>query len=271
MPTERNIEIFRLRFVEHLSYKEVGWGTSESGRYSANTSGFGGSSRYAAPMALSKKDRNDIFNLIQESGLDPADFDPPRDDEAGDTWLEHKPSRSMFLVGPESTPSGVFLRVSKKVGGDPANTFLLDENWLGEVESWLVEIERDLSTPDLWAEFARERDALSGTPHAPEDNTPFTADEQAEIATRLGDVAKYAAESGKYEDDELQVLNAKIDYLIESSKHSRRFDWREQAVGAFLSAVVGNVLPQGATMDVLNMIIGTVGHLIGHPVLGLPR
>jgi hypothetical protein len=229
--------------------------------------------RYSAAV-LSKYERNEIFELVTLSDLSVADFEPPREDNDGRTRLRHFPTGRWLAIGDEDGEGG--REYSLKEG---ASQFLnRKDRWQDVVETWLVvvaremgELERDRNTPDLWAEFAREQEALSGTVPAPEDNTSFTADEQGEIERRLHDVANYAAESGKFEDDELQVLNAKIDFLIESSKHSRRFDWREQMVGAFLSAVVGNLLPRGATMDVLNMVVGTVGHLIGHPVIGLPR
>jgi hypothetical protein len=220
-------------------------------------------------VPLTKAERNAIFELVQESDLDPADFAPPSNQDDGDTWLEHKPSASLYIIGEEDLASGL-RPIARQVGAGPSEARHVGD-LLGEVAGWLRGIEHDLNTPDLWAEFARERETLNSPVPAPADNTPFTADEQAEIEQRLSDVAKYAVESGKFEDDELRVLNAKIDYLIESSKHARRFDWREQIVGALVGAVVGNVLPQGATLDVLNMIVGTVGHLIGHPVPGLPR
>gem|GEM_PF-1908659 len=232
---------------------------------------------------LSKYERNEIFELIQDSELALADFEPPQEGTSGQTVIRHLLTDSSLTIGErEKNTAGrrtFWIQTGRVVGtrlGDDSSVLVGEDllsgvkTWLDDVARRLAELERDRSTPDLWAEFAREREALSGSVPELVDNTPFTASEQAEIETRLREVATYAAESGKYADDELQTLNAKIDYLIESSKHSRRFDWREQMVGAFLSAVVGNVLPQSATMDVLNMLVGTVGHLIGHPVLGLP-
>jgi hypothetical protein len=220
---------------------------------------------------LSKYERNELFELIQQSELELADFDPPREDERGFTVIRNLSTGSSLAIA-ERDSLGV--RRIAVDGYEPPISGTWQEvvqRWLNVVHVTREDIERDRNTPDLWAEFARERETLSGTTPAPEDNTPFTADEQAEIEWRLHEIAEYAIESGKFEDEELRTLSAKIDYLIESSKHSRRFDWREQVVGAFLSAVVGNLLPQGATMDVLNMVVGTVGHLMGHPVLGLPQ
>lgn len=221
-------------------------------------------------MVLTKEIRNVSFKAIQVAGLDPADFaEPYDDDESKCSWFVHNPTGSYFGLTEIRDFMGK-TTVYKVVGDQPRET-VRTANWLREFEGWLSDVDRFAKTPDLWAEFVLEREALNGATPAPADNTPFTADEQAEIETRLRDVATYAAESGKFADEELQTLNAKIDYLIESSKHARRFDWRELVIGAFLSAVVGNLLPQGATMDVLNMVIGTVGHLIGQPVLGLSR
>jgi hypothetical protein len=227
------------------------------------------SPRYPSTVSLTKEQRNGIFELIQEVGLGAEDFGPPQD-EGQSTRIEHKPTGSRYVVNePDGEGDRRFVR---NVGRGPGTQgWVEDSHLLAAIREWLTEVERDFRTPDLWEEFSQARRDLSGSVPAPADNTPFTVDEQAEIESRLRDVASYAAETGKFDDDDLRFLNAKIDFLIESSRHSRRFDWREQVVGAFLSAVVGNVLPQGATMDVLNTIVSTVGHLIGHPVLGLPR
>ena len=209
-----------------------------------------------------------MLTAIRSSGFNAAEFDPPTDSEFG-TSLRHKPSGSTFMIGPID-PFGT-RPVMRQVGDDPAKA-RDRRTWSLEFVEWLEDIERYSSTPDLWAELAREQEAMGGgVPLSPEEDTPFTPVEQAEIAKGLREVAAYAADTGDFDADQIRVLNAKIDYLIETAKSSRRAAWREQLIGAFVSATMGNMLPEGATIDVLKTAVAALGHLFGHPQLGLPR
>jgi hypothetical protein len=58
---------------------------------------------------------------------------------------------------------------------------------LSRVNAWADEVKHDLATPDLWAEIQREVKLLGvGSDHVKE-NTPFTPNEQKEIARRYVD------------------------------------------------------------------------------------
>jgi hypothetical protein len=217
-------------------------------------------------MFINKYLGNKVFVAIREAGLEPSGFTLTED--GGVILLEHRGSQSAMRLS--DAPRG-YVAIDARVSGQRHFTESTTD-WPSLLAPWLEDVKRDVETPDLWAEYNRQQELLSATaPHDADVNTPFSPTEQEEIAERLMQLGTYAAASGNFSDDEVQILNAKLDLLLESSKHSRRFDWREQLIGALLGAVVGNVLPSGATIDVLNMALRSVGHLLGHPTLELPR
>jgi hypothetical protein len=60
------------------------------------------------------------------------------------------------------------------------------------VRRWADEVKRDVDTPDLWADLERDGEILTGARFVDVDNTPFTLDEQAEIAVRLREIIEFA-------------------------------------------------------------------------------
>jgi hypothetical protein len=136
-------------------------------------------------------------------------------------------------------------------------------SWKRPLAAWLKLVRREIETPDLWAEFKAEQELLEASPTRDSDNTVFTPEEQAEIREQLDTIGVYALNSGDFTDGEFARLKTKLDELVEASRYARRFEWRDQLVGALLGAVAGNVLPQGATVQVLQMAIRSIGHLLG--------
>lgn len=144
------------------------------------------------PLRLQKFRRNQIFEAVEAAGLDPREFDFELVD-AG-VRLKHRWSESYFFVGGDP---GHY--VGHYVIGDspdwPYDTYSWDGVML-RVDTWLGLVKVDLATPDLWAELRNEAELLGPSFDEGAENTPFTADEQKEIAKRLQELAEYARHAG---------------------------------------------------------------------------
>jgi hypothetical protein len=172
-----------------------------------------------------------------------------------------------FEVEPivERLPSGLLAIVA--TGSEERRRIWISFVWKRSLTAWLRRVKREIETPDLWRQFKAPQKLLEASPTHASDNAVFTPEEQAEIREHLEEIRVHALNSGDFTDEELGRLNTKIDELIESSRRVLRFEWRDQVVGALLGAVAGNVLPQGATLEVLQMVIRSIGHLFGQPGL----
>jgi hypothetical protein len=104
-----------------------------------------------------------------------------------------------------------------------------------------------------------------------EDNTPFSELEQERIADVLNELKRQATETYGLPEAELQALNAKIDYLVEAAKHSRRKDWLLLAVTVVSQPFVDGVLTPDVVHKVFSAIEVGLGAMFGHPVLLLGR
>jgi hypothetical protein len=132
---------------------------------------------------LQKWKKNGIFKAMKEPGLDPREFD--LDDSAAAVRIKHKWSESCFSF--DDNPGHY---VGHRVVGDGPDWGYDAYSWealLSRVNAWADEVKHDLATPDLWAEIQREVKLLGVGSDDVRENTPFTPNEQKEIARRYVD------------------------------------------------------------------------------------
>jgi hypothetical protein len=103
-----------------------------------------------------------------------------------------------------------------------------------------------------------------------EDNTPFSNDEQQVISQAISELKRQAQETYDLPPEQLQLLEAKLDYAADAVKRSRRRDWLNITYGAIASSFAGGVLTPDVVQKVLFGVAAGVGHLFGAPLAQLP-
>ena len=139
---------------------------------------------------------------------------------------------------------------------------------MDRVRPWLKEVKLDLETPDLWAELQSEAKLLEFDSGDSAENTPFTSDEQEEIARRLQELAANAKSTYSLSEAQMRVLNEKINYLIDAASRLGRTDWRGVLVGTMLSFVLSAALPPDTARHIFFSLLRFIGHRYGFPELG---
>jgi|ERR1700722_17518850 len=107
-------------------------------------------------------------------------------------------------------------------------------------------------------------------PGDPTENTPFTEDEQLEIARRLVEIKTHMETAHDLSSDQMRSLEGRLNYLQEAAGRMGRVDWRNAAAGVFLGTIMNAMLPGEVARDALVTLLQTVGHMFGHPMLELP-
>ena len=206
---------------------------------------------------LRKWQKNKIFEAIQAVGFDPREFD--LDESDTEVRIKHKWSASYFVVR-----GGPGHYVEHSVVGDPPAFSYDAYSWpalMSRVSRWLEDVDRDLATPDLWAERQREVKLLGPGSDSVTENTPFTPDEQKEIAERLQELAEHARHAYSLSRAQSRVLDAKLDYLISAAGRLGRIDWRNTFAGAILGFILTAALPPEFARDILLTPLRAIGHL----------
>jgi hypothetical protein len=215
----------------------------------------------AVGVVLRKQQREEIFDLVVASRLDPAAFDLDEDD--GESRLHH-------LLG------AYYFTVSRAVDGTYTVRYMAGDgliqnrdglSWYAlkeRVKAWLWEVRTDLEMPDRWAELRRAREILFVVPGEVIDNTPFNSEEKAAIERQLRDFREFARDRWSLSGEKLATLDAKIDYLVDAVDRLGRFDWRNAFAGAFIGLLVSVVFPPDSVREVLVMLAQSVRLILGN-------
>jgi AcrR family transcriptional regulator len=198
-------------------------------------------------MELEKWKRNQVFKAIQAAGLAPEGFG--WDGGADESCIRYQSSETYFVFG------GVPGRyVARYVAGDAPveeREALSWEAQMRHVERWLDAIKRDVEMPDLWAELRRETELLGAAADEAIENTPFTPDEREEIAERLQERRDYARRTYSLSEEQMRVLDAKLDHLVDATGRLGRTDWRGLFFGTMFAFVLTAALPPESARHIL--------------------
>jgi hypothetical protein len=209
-------------------------------------------------MQVGKAARNGIVEAIDASDFDIRSFVREEGDEA--ISVRHEPSGSEMVI-----KDGGFMRYdcrwtipSEEDGGEES------ENLLAPTARWLIELGESLATADRWSEIPAGPGLSSLM--AGQDNSTFNAQELVEIRTW----AKQAKEQSGLSGDQLELLEAKLDYAVEAASRTGRLDWLNLTAGAVLGAFAGDLLTPSVARQVFQLLVSSVGHLFGHALPQLP-
>jgi len=208
---------------------------------------------------LEKWKRNEIFTAIKAAGLDPREFKLV--DSLDEVRFYHLWSKSCFFIGGDASHYH-----GSYVVGD-ATAWPYDayswQNVMQRLSRWLEDAKRDLDMPDLWAGLQREAKLLGVASNETVANTPFTQDEQKVITAQLGELAASVKHDYSLSEAQAEVLDEKIDLLVEAAGRVGRKDWQLMLGGVILTLLASAVIPPEALHYILTTLVQGIGHLFG--------
>jgi hypothetical protein len=183
--------------------------------------------------------------------------------------LTHRPTDSIFVFDFDTVREShaVAFTPGKEKPWDKAD--LLD--WSSVtlyVNVWLQNVERERSSPNFWAELDKQRELLGAAESTGDsDNTPFTPEEQVEVAKQLIEVRNLLVHTHQADP---AALESRIDYLIDASTRMGRRDWLNIFIGGIFSWALTGLVPPEGVREVLAIASHALGHLFGGGVPQLP-
>jgi hypothetical protein len=148
------------------------------------------------------------------------------------------------------------------------------DQWSGSQESYGLAMTRGATDEKLMGldQYLREKvaeeiqAALAEARDEDDDNRPFDATEQAEIAAWAADLEQNAAERFDLTEQQLMALVGELRELVEGSGRLGRKDWYNAALGALVGLVLNKAAEAAVVQQVLEGMVSTLGHLFGHPI-----
>jgi hypothetical protein len=211
-------------------------------------------------VRLQKFQKNAIFKAVAAGGLD---MNECRLDEVGDeARIHHLPSKSLFVL---NGPDAGLYRGSYVVGENEL-VWPIEASWASvpeKVQRWATEVKEDVDTPDLWAELQRDQDIITVADFEAVENTPFTPDEQTEIATRLREIKAYVKTNYALSAEQMAHLDARFDHAEAASRRMGRKDWVVFFYGVGCTTIVQGLLPPEGLRHILTIAFRGVNDLLG--------
>lgn len=217
------------------------------------------SGSYTCDMRPEKLERNAIFDAVVAGGLDPHECTFVYGDNGG--RVTHLPSASYFDL---SGNAAQYLATTVVGEGTPRTSapfslLTLDQR----VGQWARDVKRDVDTPDKWVDLEREVEILTGARYVDVENTPFTPNEQAQIAEQLEQIKGSAQTRYALSDAQMRALAAKLDEIAVASGHVGRKDWMILAAGVMLNLIVSDYLPRETVHTIVVTAFQALAHVLG--------
>ena len=210
-----------------------------------------------------------MFHVLRVNGIDPADCDLDASNQV--IRLAHGPTGSQLTF----VDHGGYFVYDIEVNDGPHHVGLRAGNWselLDRLAEWAIEVAYVTETPDLWAELQQAPEILAAAQAADVGNTPFTADEQDEIAQRIDEIVDRAEVEHGLTPEQSNIIRQKAGEFKEASGRLGRKDWVMIVVGGLVSTAMTDEIPPGVVQTVLTALLHGIGHILGiggpPPIIG---
>jgi len=224
---------------------------------------------------LLKTQKNEVFKILREAGLEPANF----------SWAEYE--KTVYLTGSRSKKTVPRLNY---LDGDYYFQFeMFDDKYHCEfspsheqkvqygtllswatqkviVETWAEFLKKEIEAPDLWQEIEKYRAALPLVADEQLVNEPIPAYEVEEIAEKMQLLADKIEEQFELDEEQNQFVRTKLNYLTDAAKRQPRRDWENILISVFIGIAFQLALDPTKAQQFWQLVKGIIGpfiHLIG--------
>ncbi|MCK4563577.1 MAG: hypothetical protein KAU94_02745 [Verrucomicrobia bacterium] len=189
---------------------------------------------------LLRTQKNQVLQSIKNMELDPINFEWTEaesefnDFSGGSTvpCLKYKGTEYFFIFDMNKGQHYCFY--------SPGYDKPLDQQSLGAwnglldfVWQWLSHLNREIQEPDEWEQLSKFQleEPVSVDPDT--DNLSFTVQEVKQIKDGINNIREYLKQEFDEADGSHDIINEKIDYLIEATNRLGRRDWLHTSIGVF--------------------------------------
>jgi len=219
---------------------------------------------YFGPVAtrfLTKTIRNQVLKDVKQLGLDPDQF----------TWEEvpskyipglqvskirHKTEEYFYIFDYDDNNlrySAIGI-MSPGIDFSPAYAHLWQTSeHISAAYEWLRRVKRDIATPDLWLELAKQKELLIQSTAPNIENTPFTKTESDYITKRLDEAIEQVSTTKDLPEEIKETLKNEFEYVKTASTRLGRKDWLMIFVALFQIIQAFALAPE-ATQSLLRLL-----------------
>src|SRR5438874_609542 len=180
---------------------------------------------------LLRSQANEVFLMLQNAGLPVSEF----------RWIDrdtHNPTLTHDLSGHYLkmlfTEYGYYVGINFSPADYQFEETAVAQDWetvRSIVQRWITYLKRELQEPDFWQMIAREKTLIDGIPGVEAGDLPFSPSEQERIRRGLDEIKAFLASTQPLNNDQLRIIEQRLDYLADASTRIGRKDWLMLATG----------------------------------------
>lgn len=134
------------------------------------------------------------------------------------------------------------------------------------VKLWAINLKKEISAPDLWAEIEKYRATLQPVSNEQLVNEPIPAYEVEEISSKLRLLADKIEKQFKLNEEQNQFVRSKLDYLADAAKRQPRRDWENIFIAVVINIAFQLALEPTKAQQLWQLVKSIIGgfiHFIG--------
>jgi hypothetical protein len=219
-------------------------------------------------MRLTKLERNKIHQTIAETGLNPNECELKVADNRAIVTHESGSIFQFTITLSHGRGSGDLIRriyvVRAAVEDGTRREFTTDSSVneiTGPLHAWASEVKQVTESPDLWAELQASRELITDIQQTDSGNTPFTQDEQRQIAAQLQEITKRLKQQFELTKDQAERIDEWREEVVEASTRMGQKDWLIYLLGTITALTIAATVPAGLGEHIFTMVIHALGYL----------
>jgi len=132
------------------------------------------------------------------------------------------------------------------------------------VRKWLTYMKRETESPDLWGAISKGAQVLESAASSDTSNAPFMTEEKEYIVQGVNEIKQYLLTAHKLDPE---LVESRLNYLIESSERVGRKDWINLLVSVLVGIVISAALPPETTRELFRFVGTVLTQIINQPLL----
>jgi hypothetical protein len=220
--------------------------------------------RMIKKYTLLRSQRNRVFEILREVGLEPALF----------TWAKEEVANAIVVSRLKYRQGDFFFQFSWyemsawcmcSPGRFRASEYNHPKDWAeqeGFFRNWAHYLKRETEAPDLWDDLAKYAIVVAPEFHGELINEPIPAGEAEKIAEALQAVCRTLQTESARTPDEVRLVREKCTYLADATKRLRSADWVHTAIGTCVTLAMAMEMSQDRAGRLWQLVESHLGQFV---------
>ncbi len=215
-------------------------------------------------FTLLRSQRNRVFEMLGDAGLEPALFSWTKEEIPGNMIVSRLSYRNDIHYFQFSSHEGNSWCVCSP-GLYRAVEYEYPRNWSeqeGVFRKWTSYLRRETAHPDFWDELGRYRVVIGVEPSEMMVNEPISAYDAERIEQTLGRLAGQIERQFQLDPDRMTLVRHRLVYLADAARREKSRDWVYTSMGVCAATAMALSLPQDKASDLWKLLGDEVGRLV---------